>query len=81
MTSESLVFYHKRLRLIRGSVDLRSYMVSILSKYFTVAQAADGIDALESIYRNPPSAVVTDVMMPRLDGRGLLKAVRDGTSR
>lgn len=41
-------------------------------------QAVDGIDALDVINRHAPSAVVTDVMMPRLDGRGLLQAIRDG---
>lgn len=55
-------------------------MSSILSKYFTVAQAGDGMDALDMIYRHPPSIVVTDVMMPRLDGRGLMKAIRENAS-
>lgn len=36
----------------------------------------DGQAALEYALKHPPALVVTDVMMPRLDGRGLLAALR-----
>ena len=37
---------------------------------------ADGEAALEAVFAQPPDLVLTDVMMPRLDGFGLLAALR-----
>jgi signal transduction histidine kinase len=41
-----------------------------------IETVADGQAALEAIRSNPPALVLTDVMMPRLDGFGLLRAIR-----
>ena len=43
---------------------------------FNVMTAADGEEALARVGRTLPDLVLTDVMMPRLDGFGLLKALR-----
>ncbi|MGH2944401.1 MAG: response regulator, partial [Solirubrobacteraceae bacterium] len=44
---------------------------------FEVIAAADGAAALEAALAEPPDVVLTDVMMPRLDGFGLLARLRD----
>ena len=36
----------------------------------------DGEQALAAIFENPPDLVLTDIMMPRLDGFGLLQKLR-----
>ncbi|MCW5805526.1 MAG: response regulator [Deltaproteobacteria bacterium] len=43
---------------------------------FTVIATADGEEALERIRADKPDAIVSDVLMPRLDGFGLCMAVR-----
>jgi PAS domain S-box-containing protein len=43
---------------------------------FDVATAEDGLDALEQARRKPPAAIVSDVLMPRMDGFNLCHAVR-----
>ena len=43
---------------------------------FKVDTAADGLEALELARRNPPDAILSDVLMPRLDGFKLCLAVR-----
>jgi CheY-like chemotaxis protein len=43
---------------------------------YRVEEARDGIDALAVIEREAPHVVVTDLEMPRLDGFGLLRALR-----
>jgi two-component system chemotaxis response regulator CheY len=44
---------------------------------YTVAAAEDGVDALERIDDAAPDLVITDINMPRMDGFGLIAAVRD----
>lgn len=41
-----------------------------------VAEAGDGKEALELIKRDPPDLVITDIMMPKMDGVELLKETR-----
>ena len=43
---------------------------------FTVVTAADGPAALEAIERHRPALVVLDLMLPELDGRAVIRAVR-----
>src|SRR5512143_2495530 len=43
---------------------------------YDVAEAADGQEALEKAAKFLPRVVVADVRMPRLDGLGLLNALR-----
>lgn len=43
---------------------------------FRVAAAKNGEQALELARAEPPSIAVLDVMMPRLDGYGVLEALR-----
>jgi DNA-binding response OmpR family regulator len=43
---------------------------------FTVVTAADGPAALEAIQRDAPALVVLDLMLPELDGRAVIRAVR-----
>ena len=42
-----------------------------------VAQAADGIEALEAAKRTRPDVVVTDLSMPRMSGMELVRRLRD----
>ncbi len=44
---------------------------------FTAATAVDGIEALERVKESPPDLILLDVMMPRLDGLGVLQALRE----
>lgn len=67
-----------RLLVADDNADLRNYMHRILqSAGHQVHVAADGQEALEMARRIAPDLIVSDVMMPRLDGFGLLRGVRD----
>jgi signal transduction histidine kinase len=64
--------------LADDNADLRSYIARLLAERgYEVTPAADGEAALDAIRRRRPNLVVTDVMMPRLDGFGLLRAIRE----
>ena len=42
-----------------------------------VAEACDGVEALEMIRDSPPEVLLLDINMPRLDGFGVLQRLRD----
>ena len=65
-----------RILLVDDNAELRAYMARLLEPYFSVEVANDGQSALERAKAAPPDLVVSDVMMPRLDGVGLLRALR-----
>jgi len=48
----------------------------VLSRFYAVEAVADGEAALAAIRERPPDLVLADVMMPRLDGFGLLREIR-----
>lgn len=43
---------------------------------FSVIVASDGVQALEKLHTSAPDIVVLDVLMPRLDGRAVLRQIR-----
>lgn len=64
--------------LADDNADMREYLGRLLSSQgYQVESVSNGQAALDRAHANPPDIVLTDVMMPRLDGFGLLKALRD----
>lgn len=59
------------------NADMRQYIVRMLGTHFRTMAVADGEAALAAAREQTPDLILTDVMMPRLDGFGLLKALRD----
>ncbi|MGA3001943.1 MAG: ATP-binding protein [Acetobacteraceae bacterium] len=72
----------RRLVLLADdNADLRDYISRLLAGHgYDVETVADGEAALASLRVQRPDILVTDVMMPRLDGFGLLRAVRQDAS-
>jgi signal transduction histidine kinase len=65
-----------RVLVVDDNAELRAYMAGLLSPLYEVSTAPDGQAALEAVRASPPDIVVSDVMMPRLDGFGLVQALR-----
>ncbi len=55
---------------------MRDYVKRLLSQRYEVETVSDGLAALEAIAQRPLDLVLSDVMMPRLDGFGLLRELR-----
>ncbi|MDW3688447.1 ATP-binding protein [Cupriavidus sp. CV2] len=70
---------HPCILVADDNADMRQYLARILEKHYEVELAADGQAALERIRQRRPELVLTDVMMPVLDGFGLLRALRTNT--
>jgi signal transduction histidine kinase len=58
------------------NADMREYLTRLLRQRWSVEAVADGEAALAAARRKRFDLVLTDVMMPRLDGFGVLRALR-----
>jgi signal transduction histidine kinase len=65
-----------RVLIVDDNADMRAYLGRLLGARWEVETAQDGVAALERIRQSVPDLVIADVMMPVLDGFGLLKAIR-----
>ncbi len=67
--------------IVEDESDLRTFLEDALSEYFgQVFSAEDGLIALEKIKKHSPDIVVSDVMMPNMDGFQLCKTIKDDLS-
>ena len=65
-----------RVVLADDNADMRSYVGTLIAPMYAVEAVGDGEAALEAIRLERPELVISDVMMPKLDGFGLLRAIR-----
>ena len=65
-----------RVLVADDNADMRSYIARLLAGSYAVTTAANGEEALARILSDPPDLVLSDVMMPGLDGFGLIEAIR-----
>ncbi|MBD2775773.1 ATP-binding protein [Iningainema tapete] len=62
--------------LADDNTDMREYVCKLLQKQYEVVAVADGEAALAAVSEQVPDLVLSDVMMPKLDGFGLLTQLR-----
>jgi signal transduction histidine kinase/DNA-binding response OmpR family regulator len=63
--------------LAEDNADMRDYLQRLLGTLWNVTAVPNGLAALDVIRTQPTSLVITDVMMPALNGFGLIKALRE----
>lgn len=56
--------------------DMRAFLKSVLSRYYNVVEAVDGYEALQRAKLNRPDILVSDVMMPGMDGFELIRRLK-----
>jgi two-component system chemotaxis response regulator CheY len=67
----------KTILTVDDSRSMRMLLRSALApRGYEVIEAEDGVAALEWLADNSPHLVITDINMPRMDGFGLIEAVR-----
>jgi signal transduction histidine kinase/DNA-binding response OmpR family regulator/anti-sigma regulatory factor (Ser/Thr protein kinase) len=62
--------------VVDDNADMRSYLARLLGAHWAVRTTANGEEALRAVAERQPDVVLTDVMMPRVDGFELLRALR-----
>lgn len=65
-----------RVLLVDDNIDLCDYLRRLLSQRWEVETAANGAIALDLIQQQPPDLVLSDVMMPEMNGFQLITALR-----
>ncbi|MES1187275.1 MAG: ATP-binding protein, partial [Myxococcales bacterium] len=65
-----------RLLVADDNADMREYLGRLLSPYWNTVLVPNGRAALAEALASPPDLVLSDVMMPELDGVSLLAALR-----
>ena len=70
----------KRILVVDDSITMRQLMKMVLLKHLPceIVEAQDGLDALSKLKDGTFDLIVTDVNMPRMDGLGLVRSVREG---
>lgn len=59
------------------NADMRDYILRILMPYYNVISVPDGVKALQVVLEHAPNLVLSDVMMPRMNGFDLLRYIRN----
>jgi len=65
-----------RARVLIADADMREYVGRLLGRMWDLDLVPDGEAALATMRKRRPDLVITDIMMPRLDGFGLIRAIR-----
>jgi PAS domain S-box-containing protein len=65
-----------RILVADDNSDMRDYLGRLLGEHYRTLTVSDGAQALEMIRKSPPDLLLADVMMPIMDGFGLLQAIR-----
>ena len=67
----------KKILVVEDDPDARNLIESILKlSHLDVVLAADGQEGLEQAKKESPDLIITDIAMPRLNGLGLIRALR-----
>ncbi len=66
-----------KIVLADDNTDMRKYIRRLLSEHFEVIAAPNGKEALNAVLRDTPDLVLTDVMMPEMDGYSRLAILKN----
>jgi len=65
-----------KILVVEDNDDLRKYIVTHLSEYYKVIEASDGLKAYEMAVNEHPDLIVSDLMMPEMDGLEFCKKIK-----
>ena len=65
-----------KLMVVEDNDDLRSFLVSILQNDYTLIEAENGRIGLDKALKELPDFIITDVMMPEMDGLTMVQHIK-----
>jgi len=66
-----------KVLIVDDNNDMRAYLKRLLEPEFNVYTAVNGEDALQKLSTFTPELILSDIMMPVMDGKALLKKIRE----
>lgn len=70
-------FTGEKILIVEDNDDLRKYLTDLFSPYLQTLNATNGKEALNQLGQNPPDLILSDVMMPEMDGLELCNKVKE----
>ncbi len=67
---------NKKILVVEDDAELRKIIIDQLIDEYVITSAEDGEDAIAQIAANRPDAIVLDLLLPKLDGFGVLEKLR-----
>lgn len=65
--------------LVEDNPDMREFLEGIIRQFYNVQSYSNGVECLEAMKSSWPDIVLTDVMMPQMDGYELCNAIKKST--
>ncbi len=66
--------------VVDDNIDIRAYIKSVLHHHYTIIEAADGEEGLKKAVKYIPDIVISDVMMPKINGVELCRKLKEELS-
>lgn len=63
--------------IVEDDEEIRNYLAMELGRYYKIETCNNGKEALDFIFKNPPDLVLSDVMMPEMDGFTLTRTIKN----
>ncbi len=76
-TNADVDMHDKEVLVVDDSDDFLSFMGEMLGEHYKVRTAVNGKDAVAKIQRHRPDIILSDVMMPEMDGNELCHYLKD----
>ncbi|MEM1405539.1 MAG: response regulator [Bacteroidota bacterium] len=70
----------KEILVVEDNMELSHFIKQVLSKYYSVIIAKNGLEALEILEEVQPELVISDVMMPKMDGITFSRKIKQNPS-
>jgi signal transduction histidine kinase/DNA-binding response OmpR family regulator len=67
------------LLIIEDNYEVRKYIIDILDNYYNIKEAFDGISGLSKAFEIIPHLIISDIMMPKMDGIQLCQKLKSDT--
>ncbi|WP_185154453.1 hybrid sensor histidine kinase/response regulator transcription factor [Fulvivirga sp. M361] len=54
--------------IVEDNVEVMNFLIELIGPLFKVKQASNGLEAIEHVKENPPGLILSDVLMPKMNG-------------